>query len=67
MIPVTFIWIMLSLIAVGMPIVFALGAAPMIGLLLAGKDFFLAIEKETGASAQSFLFNLRMRKSDGKM
>jgi tripartite ATP-independent transporter DctM subunit len=43
MISVTFIWIMLALIAVGMPIVFALGAGPMIGLILAGKDFFLAI------------------------
>ena len=40
MIPVTFIWIMLSLIAVGMPIVFALGAAPMIGLILEQRFLF---------------------------
>jgi len=50
MIPVTFIWIMLILISVGMPIVFALGAAPMIGLILADKEFFLAIIAENAAS-----------------
>lgn len=43
MIPVTFIWIMLGLIGVGMPIVFALGAAPMLGLVFADKEVFLAI------------------------
>ncbi|NBT42042.1 MAG: TRAP transporter large permease subunit, partial [Alphaproteobacteria bacterium] len=43
MIPVTFIWILLGLISVGMPIVFALGAAPMLGLVLADKGAFLAI------------------------
>lgn len=43
MIPVSFIWILLGLIGVGMPIVFALGAAPMLGLILADKDVFLAV------------------------
>jgi tripartite ATP-independent transporter DctM subunit len=43
MIPIYFIWILLVLIAVGMPIVFALGAAPMLGFIFADKQAFLSI------------------------
>ena len=43
MIPVSFIWMLLGLICVGMPIVFALGAAPMLGFILAGKEGFIAV------------------------
>ena len=39
--PVTFFWIFLAIIALGMPIVFALGFAPMVGFLLAEKPIFL--------------------------
>ncbi|NQV98222.1 MAG: TRAP transporter large permease [Rhodospirillales bacterium] len=41
--PIYFIWILLVLVAVGMPIVFALGAAPMLGIILADKPVFLSI------------------------
>ena len=38
---VTFFWIFLVAMAIGMPIVFALGFAPMVGFLLAEKPIFL--------------------------
>ncbi len=38
---VTFFWIFLAAMIIGMPIVFALGFAPMVGFLLAEKPIFL--------------------------
>ena len=38
---ITFFWIFLLVMVIGMPIVFALGFAPMVGFLLAEKPIFL--------------------------
>ncbi len=43
MIPASFIWALFLMIAVGVPIVFALGIAPMGAFILAGKEPFLKI------------------------
>tara|TARA_B100000676_G_C18075369_1_gene847254 strand:- start:1232 stop:2560 length:1329 start_codon:yes stop_codon:yes gene_type:complete len=40
---VTFFWIFLVMIAIGMPIVFALGFSPMVGFLIAEKPVFLKL------------------------
>lgn len=41
--PLTFFWILLALMALGVPIVFALGIAPVAGFLLADKTVFLQL------------------------
>lgn len=41
--PLTFFWILLALMAIGVPIVFALGIAPVAGFLLADKAVFLQL------------------------
>ncbi len=43
MVPVSFVWVLFILIAVGVPIVFALGVAPMAAFIMADKDAFLKI------------------------
>lgn len=43
MIPATFIWALFLMIAIGVPIVFALGIAPMGAFILADKEVFLKI------------------------
>ena len=41
--PLTFFWILLALMALGVPLVFALGIAPVAGFLLADKAVFLQL------------------------
>lgn len=41
--PLTFLWVLLSLIAIGVPIVFGLGIAPLVGFLLSDKLVFLQL------------------------
>ncbi|HEX6142522.1 MAG TPA: TRAP transporter large permease [Geminicoccaceae bacterium] len=43
MLPLTYFWILLGLMAIGVPIVFALVAAPVAALVLADKAMFLKI------------------------
>ena len=38
--PITFFWIFLGSMAIGMPIVFALAFGPMMGFILADEDLF---------------------------
>ncbi len=42
-IPLTFLWLFLLLTAIGMPIVFGLGIAPLVGFVLADKPVFLKL------------------------
>ena len=41
MIPISFIWVFVITIAIGVPIVFSLSLAPIFGFLAADKAFFL--------------------------
>ena len=41
--PLTFLWVLLFLMAIGMPIVFGLGIAPLAGFVLADKPVFLKL------------------------
>lgn len=41
--PLTFLWLLLFLMAVGVPIVFALGIVPLVGFILADKPVFLKL------------------------
>ena len=41
MIPLSFIWVFVVTMAIGLPIVFALSLAPIFGFLVADKAFFL--------------------------
>ncbi|WP_282606192.1 TRAP transporter large permease [Pelagibius sp. Alg239-R121] len=43
MVPASFIWVLFILIAVGVPIVFALGVAPMAAFIMADKEVFLKL------------------------
>ena len=43
MIPLTFLWILVGCIAIGVPIVFALGIAPVAAFLLADRTVFLQL------------------------
>lgn len=43
MISITFIWILFGLIGIGVPIVFALGLAPIAGFMMADRSAFLAL------------------------
>ena len=43
MTPAYLLWVLLSAILIGMPIVFALGIAPMLSFILAGRESFLTI------------------------
>ena len=41
--PLTFLWVLLILISIGVPIVFGLGIAPLVGFLLSDKLVFLQL------------------------
>ena len=41
MIPISFIWVFVITIAIGVPIVFSLSLAPIFGFIAADKAFFL--------------------------